>query len=158
NLYAGNIFLVAQAEDRDIASQVGVSTTSFLQQGLIGPVADIMKNLVSMPIKVLVKKAAAAITIGNSARLLSNEVIGVSATAATDSSGQANSERLSIGYAQAGAKATIDIQSYALVQGNGPINITSTANAAARMATATEREDMGSVPGLSIKGYDLKKD
>src|SRR5439155_6297038 len=51
NLYAGNIYLVTQAEDRDIATQIGLSTTAFLQQGLIGPITDFLSNIVWLPLK-----------------------------------------------------------------------------------------------------------
>src|SRR5207248_660412 len=74
NLYAGDIYLVAQAEDRTIATQIGVSTTAFLEQGLIGPIHDFLTNLVSLPFKVLVKDAHASVTVGEHARVLADNV------------------------------------------------------------------------------------
>ncbi|HEY9239052.1 MAG TPA: hypothetical protein VIP10_09480, partial [Burkholderiaceae bacterium] len=149
-LYADSIYLVAQAEDRDIATQAGV-TSVFLQQGLIDPVMDFVSGLVALPVKVLVKDAKAEVNIREHAQLLAADVIGIYANAATDSSAQAKSKLVSIGYSQADATATIDVRSYAVVEGGGAVNITSGAAATAQMATETSREEQGSVPGRSAQ-------
>ncbi|HEX8030490.1 MAG TPA: hypothetical protein VF491_18580, partial [Vicinamibacterales bacterium] len=149
NLHAGSIYLVAQAEDRDVATQIGVSTTAFLQQGLIGPVADFLSGIVALPIKVLVKDAQATVTVGEYARLLAEDVVGVYATAATDASAIASSTFFSVGYSQAGAKARIDIRSHAVVEGGGAVNVTSDATATAKMDTETEVEEAAALPGRS---------
>ena len=150
NLFAGSIYLVAQAEDRDIATQAGV-TSVFLKQGLIEPVMNFLTDLVSLPVKVLVKDAQAHVTIGQYAKLLAGDVIGIYANATTDASAQAKSQLVSIGYSQADATATINVMSYAVVEGGGAVNITSGAAATAQMATETSREEQGSVPGRSAQ-------
>src|SRR5262249_54544091 len=52
NLYAGSIYLVTQAEDRSINDQIGVTTSAFLQQGVIEPIQEIIEGLFSLPMKV----------------------------------------------------------------------------------------------------------
>ena len=63
----------------------------------------------------------------------------------------ANGSVISLGFAQAGAKAVININSYAVLEGGGAVNVTSDASATARMASATEREDPSPVLGYASK-------
>jgi hypothetical protein len=77
--------------------------------------------------------------------------VGVYADASTDASAQAKSDKISIGYSQASATATIEVKSYALVQGGGAVNITSGAEAIAQMATESSSEEPGALPGRSAE-------
>ncbi|MCI0464745.1 MAG: hypothetical protein L0Z62_48090, partial [Gemmataceae bacterium] len=142
---ASSIYLIAQTEDRALATTLGLSTIES-QLFLNGPLSD-LQDLVGLPIKVLVKSSEAKVTIGEGAQLLADDVVGVYATAGSDASAQAKSQLFSLGYSQADARATIEIKDNVLIEGNGPVNITADASATASMTTETAREEQGSVPG-----------
>ena len=152
---ASSIYLITQAEDRALATTLGLGVLTTLgQQMLIDPIVDVIKDLVSLPIKVIVKASEAKVTIGTNAQLLADYTIGIYATAGADASGQAKSQLFSLGYSQADATATIEIKSGAVIDGrNGPVNITSDASATASMSTETSREKQGEVPGKKSSGF-----
>ena len=151
SLYASNIYLVAQAEDRDIPTQIGLSTTAFLQQGLVRPHHVVPEQ----PGRAADQGAGEGREGDGHAR---RSLPGVGQCDDRDlrhrrhRRQRAGAERaLSMGYAQAGATATIDVKSFALVQGGGAVNITSTAEATAAMSATTSRPEQGSVPGLAAQ-------
>ena len=145
-LYAGSIYLVAQAEDRAIADQLGLTTLQ--SDFFVDPAMTFLSYLTALPIKVLVKSSDAKVTIGDHARLQADNVIGVYATAAADASGGASGSQLfALGYSQAKANANIEIQDGAFINANGPINITSDGTAIASMATAIANEPEANANG-----------
>ncbi len=151
SLRAANIYLVAQAEDRALATTLGLSTLE--SQFFLDPAVSFLQDLVSLPIKVLIKAAEAHVTIGAGAQILAGDVIGIYATAGADASAQAKSQLFSLGYSQADATAVINVLGGALIEGGGPVNLTSAANATANMSTETSREEQGSVPGKKSSGF-----
>ena len=134
-LQAASIYLVAQAEDRALATSLGLTTLQ--SQFFLDKPLEFLNDLVSLPIKVLIKASDAHVNIGQNAQVLANDVIGIYATAASDASGQAKSSLFSVGYSQADATATIDVAAGASIQANGAINITSGGEAVAKMTTET---------------------
>ncbi|MDB5862130.1 MAG: repeat-containing protein, partial [Ramlibacter sp.] len=148
---ASGIYLVTQAEDRALADTLGLTTLE--SQRFLDPAVSFLQDLVALPVKVLVKASEAKVTIHEGARLQADDVVGIYATAASDASAQAKSQLFSIGYSQADATATIDIQDHVLIEGGGAINITSDASATASMSTETSREEQGSVPGKKSAGF-----
>ncbi|MEO6651268.1 MAG: hypothetical protein ABIP17_01255, partial [Ilumatobacteraceae bacterium] len=149
---AGSIYLIAQAEDRSLATTLGLTTLG--AQVLLDPFLSAINDLVALPLKVLIKASTATVTVGTDAQLLADYTIGIYATAGADASGSASSQLVSIGYSQATATAIIDIQSGArVIANNGPVNITSDASATASMSTSTSREEQGAVPGKRGSGF-----
>ncbi|MFL6013428.1 MAG: hypothetical protein ACJ74P_03940, partial [Gaiellaceae bacterium] len=143
---AGSIFLISQAEDRALATTLGLTTLG--AQMVLDPFLGLAQDFLSLPFKVLIKKSEATVTIGAGAHLTADYMVGVYATAVSDATGQAKSQLISVGYSQADAVAKITIEGDAKIEGrNGPVNITSDATATAAMSTATEREEQKDVPG-----------
>ena len=143
---ASSIFLISQAEDRALADTLGLMTVG--AQLVLDPFLEVVQNFLSLPIKILIKRSEATVTIGERVKILADYMVGIYATAVADASGQAASQLFSIGFAQAEAVALITIGKDAEIDGDsGPVNITSDATATASMSTATEREEQGEVPG-----------
>src|SRR5262249_47418431 len=134
-IHASSIYLIAQAEDRELAEALGLTTLQ--SQFFVDPAVEFLNDLTSLPIKVLIKGSEAKVTIGQNVQLLADDVVGVYATAGSDATAQAKSQLFSIGYSQADAHATIEIKDGAVIDGSGPINITSDASATASMTTET---------------------
>ncbi|MES2101762.1 MAG: LEPR-XLL domain-containing protein, partial [Pseudomonadota bacterium] len=150
-LEGSNVYLIAQAEDRALADVLGLTTLQ--SQFFLDPALTFLQDLVSLPVKVLVKASSANVSIHSGAQILADNVIGVYATAGSDASAQAKSQLFSIGYSQADATATITIESDVLIEGGGAVNVTSSAEAVAAMTTETSREEQGSVPGKKSNGF-----
>ena len=150
-LKSGSIYLVAQAEDRDIATQLGLTTLE--SQFFVAPGMSLLNDLTALPIKVLIKSSSSQVTIGDRAQVLADNVIGIYSTAAADASAAAASQLFSLGYSQAKASAIIDVHSGALIEGGGAVNLTSDASATAKMSTETSREEQGSVPGKKSAAF-----
>ena len=92
-LQAASIYLVAQAEDRALATSLGLTKlqTNFLtDKGL-----SLLNDILALPVKVLVKGSDAHVDIGRNAQVIANDVIGIYATArspgATAGAGAADS-------------------------------------------------------------------
>ena len=78
------------------------------------------------------KKSKATVTIGTDAKILAGDVIGIYATAVSDSSAQAGSQLFSVGFSHAEGDAEITIATGALIEAGGPVNITSDGSATRR--------------------------
>jgi hypothetical protein len=143
---ATSIYLIAQAEDRALATTLGLTTLQ--SQMFLNPAVSFLTDLVTLPIKVLVKASEARVTIGVNSRIQVDDVISIYATAGSDASGQAKSQLISLGYSQADATAEIHILAGALIEGNGPINITS----AASRAKFPARSPLSSRPRSPFRG------
>ncbi len=149
-LRASSIYLITQAEDRALEETLGLTTLE--SQFFLDPAVSFLQDLVSLPVKVLVKASSAKVTIHDGAQLLADDAVGVYATAGSDASAQAKSALVSLGYSQSDATATIEVQGNVLIEGGGPVNITSDASSTAKMTTETTREEQGSVPGKKESG------
>src|SRR5207249_7459719 len=88
-LRGSSVYLIAQAEDRALATTLGLTTLH--SQFFLDPAVSFLQDLVALPIKVLVKASEAKVTIGDGAQLLADDVVGVYATAGSDASAQAKS-------------------------------------------------------------------
>ena len=142
---ATSVFLISQAEDRSLAEALGITTLG-AQAALAIP--NLLTDILALPVKVLVKKSKATVTIGDDAQILTDYMVGIYATAVSDASGSASSQLFSLGFAWAEGEARITIGNRARIEGrNGPVNISSDATATAAMATETSREEQGEVPG-----------
>ena len=145
-VWGSGIFLITQAEDRALATTLGLTTLG--ANFLLDPFISAITDLLTLPFKVLVKKSEAKVTIGVGAHVRGDYAVGIYATAVSDASGQAASQLISLGYSQAEAVAIIDIQAGAVIESRtGPVNITSDGTAIAGMSTETSREEQGAVPG-----------
>jgi hypothetical protein len=129
-----------------------IGLTTLQSQFFIDPALNFLQDLVSLPVKVLVKASSANVSIHQGAQILADNVIGVYATAGSDASAQAKSQLVSIGYAQATANATISVETAVKIEGGGAVNVTSSGSATAAMTTETSREEQGSVPGKKQNG------
>ena len=107
---------------------------------VIGPLAGLVQGLTALPVKVLVKSSTATITVKTDAQLLSTDTLGLYATAGADASGAAAGSLFSIGYAQATARAVVDIQSGAVLEAGAAAVVTAGATAVAKMSSSTARE------------------
>ena len=145
-LRGGGIYLIAQAEDRDLRALLGIDRLD--NTFIVEPLKDLVSDLTALPVKVLFKQSEATISIGANAQLVGSGTVGMYATAASDASGQAQSALFSIGYAQAKATARVDLASGVLVRAGAAAVITSDANATASMATKTS-QDLGD-SGLAV--------
>lgn len=135
-LQGGAIYLIAQAEDRPLADALGLTTLE--AEFFIDPALGFLNDLTALPIKVLLKGAEAKVTLGAGSQLLAADVVGVYATSAADSTGQANSPAfISLGYAQATATSIIDVATGVLIEAGGAVNLSSDASATASMSAET---------------------
>ena len=148
---ANAIYLISQAEDRALAETLGLTTLE--SQFFLDPAVSFLQDLIALPVKVLVKASEARSTIRTGATLQAADVVGIYATAGADASAAAKSQLFSVGYSQADATATIEIQDGVLIEGAGWVNITSDASATAAMSTETSREEQGSVPGKKSAAF-----
>ncbi len=148
---ASSIYLIASAEDRAIAETAGLTTLA--ANFFVDTFMNYLNDLVALPIKVLVKASDAKVTLEDGVKLLADNVVGVYSTAVSDASAIAASQLFSLGYSQSDAKATITIGDNVLIEGNGPVNITSSASSTAAMSTDTSREEQGSVPGKKSSAF-----
>jgi hypothetical protein len=137
-LDATGIWLVAQAEDRSIADIEGAPKE--VDNFIIGPLMSKIQDLVSLPVKVLVKYSTANITLAEGARLIGDGTVGIYATAAVDATGAAKGSIFSIGYAQATAHADITIESDVVIDAGEAVVITSTGDATAGMNAETQHK------------------
>ncbi|HND51825.1 MAG TPA: hypothetical protein PLV92_05495, partial [Pirellulaceae bacterium] len=144
-LHASAIELMAQAEDLTLKQALGLTTLE--SQFFVQPGMEFLSNLTSLPAKVLVKSSSAKITIGAGAELKTEDLLRVNAVASANATGKSKSMLVSLGYAQASSTATIDILPGAVLEADGPLNVTSQADATAVMKTATIREESGVVGG-----------
>ena len=81
-LLAANIYLVSQAEDRKISTQLGLTTLESTFSFDVG--VAFLTDLLTIPLKVLVKDATSTVTIGAGAQIRAENVIGIYSNAATD--------------------------------------------------------------------------
>ena len=146
------IALVAQAEDRSIANIDGIDR--LVDKFVIGAAVDKLGDLTALPAKVLVRSATADITIQQNAQLIGDLAVGFYSSAATESEGVAKSKLISIGYGQATATSTVDVQSGVNIVAGETFVITSDAAASADIGTETDR-DLGEVPGATGSQFAL---
>ncbi|MBS3951841.1 MAG: LEPR-XLL domain-containing protein, partial [Methylomicrobium sp.] len=151
-LEGGSIYFVLQAEDKSFSDIIGASNE--VSKFVIEPLTGLLEGAVSMPVKILVKKSEAKITVKEGAQLLSAGTLGMYATAVSDSSGAASSSLISIGYAQAKAYADIQIQKDVVITAADAVVITSTANSTANISASTTRE-VSSTPNPGSKQIAL---
>ena len=134
----GGIFLIAQAEDKNIAGLAGAPRE--VDNFVIQPLLDKVSGLTALPVKLLVKNSSATITLQEGAKVLSDSTVGIYATASADASGAASGSLFSIGYSRAVGSATIDIQKdVEIVSADEAVVITSTGEATASLSSSTER-------------------
>src|SRR5262249_25426602 len=107
-LQGGGIFLLATAEDREFSEIIGASKLA--SNFVIDPLKDKVAELTALPVKVLLKESTATITLHDGAKLLGEGTVEVEATAKSVSEGNAISTLFSIGFTQAKATATVDVQ------------------------------------------------
>src|SRR3990167_5940804 len=140
----GGIFLIAQAEDQNLATVLGASKE--VDNYIIQPLADQVAGLTALPVKLLVKNSSATITLQTGAKLLSDSTVGVYANAGTDGSGSASSSLISLGYARAVSTATIDIQANVeILSRDASVVITTSGEATANLSSSTSK-DLSSTP------------
>ena len=148
---AAGIELIAQAEDMKLATMLGLTTLQ--SQFFVDSAMSFLNYLTSLPAKVLIKGADAKVTIGAGAELRAEDAIRIQAIAGADASSATKGTMVSLGYSQANASATIDILDEALIEADGPINITSNGSAVAKMVSKTKKEESGNITGDKTKKF-----
>ena len=137
-IHATGIFFIAQAEDRSLAEYLGVARE--VGSYVLDPLTGLLGSIIALPVKLLLKKSTATITIGVGAQLIGDDTVGMYATAAAVANGTARGSLVSAGFVQATATATVIIKKDALITSTAAIVITATANAGASISASTERE------------------
>ena len=147
-LQAGSIYLIAQAEDRNLTAQIGAPP--LINSLVIGPVTDKIGAFAALPFKLLIKESSANITLHDNAQLTGSGTIGVYATASANSTGVASSKLFSAGYAQATATATINLNTGAKIDAGAAVVVTSDAGATAKIGTTTSADASNGNGGVAL--------
>ncbi|MEO7134919.1 MAG: calcium-binding protein, partial [Vicinamibacterales bacterium] len=145
----GGIYLIAQAEDQDLATVIGANKE--VDNFIIQPLKDQVEGLTALPVKLLVKNSSATITLQEGSKLLGGGTVGVYATASTDASGKASGSLFSAAFGSAISTALIDVQKdVEILSIDEAVVITSTGDATASIDTSTARE-IASTPNPGAK-------
>jgi len=138
SLLGGGIYLITQAEDRDlIAEAAGSDVTNFV----IDPIRDYIGSVLALPVKLLIKQSTATVTVGEGATIHGSDTVGIYASAIADASGSASGSIISVGYSRSVATAKVDIASGAsIISDSAAVVITSAAEASSSMSAGTSRE------------------
>ncbi|MCR9293765.1 MAG: hypothetical protein NXI32_13655, partial [bacterium] len=149
-LRGDGIFIVAQSEDRSIAEALGISKE--VSNFVIDPIVGLVEGALALPVKVLIKDYSSQITIGDGATIVGAGTVGIYSSAYADSSGSAAGSIVSIGYAQANATSTVDIQSNVTISASDALVITSDGAATASLSASAAR-DSDATPNPGRKKY-----
>ena len=98
-LESGDIYIIAQAQDSNLADVVGVPKE--VGNWLIGPYLGALEEVAAIPAKLLIKNSSADITIRQGATLTTSGLVGIYATAEANASGSAVGSLISVGFGQA---------------------------------------------------------
>ena len=148
-----NLIIKAQAEDKSLASVLGAP--ALVDTFVIQPLLEFVKAKLALPIKVLIKKSVASVTLGEGAQLTGTAGVSAEAVATTDSSGTAFSTFLSVGYAQATAEATVDVRTGVTINAGEALLIGADGNATAAIGTETSRGKDDKGPGKDAFSFAI---
>ncbi|MTJ31398.1 DUF4347 domain-containing protein [Aphanizomenon sp. UHCC 0183] len=148
NLKGNNIIIKAQAEDKNFTELIGAD--SLLDNFVIAPLQSRMEEALALPVKVLVRKSKASVTVNTGVVLDGLAGVSVEAVANTISSGQAAGSLISIGFAYADAEATVDLRGNAQIKAGEAVRIGSEGNATASITSKIEGKEGSTSPGLAF--------
>jgi len=135
-LKGNNIIIKAQAEDKSFAELTGADAN--LDNFVISPLESRISEAVALPVKVLVNKSDASVTVNSGATLEGLAGVSVEAVATATPSGNAKGELVSVGYTHAESEATVDILGTATITAGEAVKIGSEGNATSSITTETE--------------------
>ncbi|WP_156177555.1 beta strand repeat-containing protein, partial [Crocosphaera watsonii] len=136
-LFKGNnIIIKAQAEDKSFSELTGADETT--SDFIIEPLEARIGEAVALPVKVLVNKATASVTVNTGVILEGLAGVSVEAVATAAPSGNAAGQLVSIGYTHAEADATVDILGTASITAGEAVKIGSEGSATSSITTETE--------------------
>jgi hypothetical protein len=145
-LRGNNIVIKAQAEDKNFSELIGAD--SLLDNFVIGPLQDRLGEALALPVKVLYRRSDASVDVNTGASLVGLAGVSVEAVATTDSTGKAKGSYVSIGHANAGASAKVNVKTGVEITAGEAVKIGSEGNATASISTETKATN--EVGGLSL--------
>ncbi|MGH3049465.1 MAG: hypothetical protein ACRDLK_04845, partial [Gaiellaceae bacterium] len=143
----GSVSLIANSWDGGSLAQQLAATG-----GVAGGIGSGALSLLAVffgnaPINVIVKSADVSVTVGQGATVSATTgSLQLMANASVASSGSPNSAFFTVGYSQATATATVDVQSDAHLSAAGAVDVLANGVAGAKMEAETERELKNSPP------------
>ncbi|NJL49172.1 MAG: DUF4347 domain-containing protein [Leptolyngbyaceae cyanobacterium SM2_5_2] len=146
-LKANSIDIKAQSEDKTLGDLLGAN--SLIDSFIIEPLQERLAEALALPVKFLVRKSEALVTVGSGAKLIGADDVTVDAVATTQSKGQAKGSYVSIGYVQANSTAKVNVLGGAIIEAGGNVSIGSEGKAEAAIATETEGTKSSSF-GISL--------
>ena len=132
------IYLIAQAEDKSLADVLGAKQE--WENFVIGPLAGLVEGLTALPVKVLVKSSTATITMGHRRAAAEQRHARPVRDRGRRRERSGVQNLFSIGYAQANARAVVEIETGAVLEAGAAAVVTAGATAIAKMSSSTARE------------------
>ena len=146
SITAADISLIAYTWDGGSLSQQLRTTNADLKS--VGTALTLLNKIFgTLPISVVTKSGTTSVTIGTYAQLdATNGSIDIQSQASVASNGAPASSFFSVGYGQAVATATVDVQANAALSATGAVEVLANGNAVAGMTASTSREFGASPP------------